>query len=89
MEQVFSVYAIDSYPCANSRHIRSHGRALKLLKLGQKVYFEHDLKIPALIIEIVSYGHSFDELEPMMGCSVTIELDVRSQLPENIEWLYG
>lgn len=85
----FWVYKVEKSQSSKNHEIQLHGRAMKLLKLKQPVYLTNDHYLHGEIVKIVSYGQSFDEIEPMMGCSITIRFADDIPIHENIEWLYG
>ena len=89
MEQVFSVYKIESNQIIEKNQVVFHGRALKLLKQGQTIYLTNNHGALGKIIGIVSYGHTLEEIEPVMGCTLMVKFEENMPISENIEWLYG
>lgn len=82
MEQSFNVIQIESL---EQNKVVLHGRAIHFLKVGQTVYLDIHCKASAKIVRIVSYNRDFLEIEPGMGCAVTIELPGSNENFPNIE----
>lgn len=87
MKRVFSVYKVEQ-DSANDQ-VKIHGRSLKPLKMDQQLFLENGHAQLAEIVEIISYGKSIIDIEPVMGCTLIFKLESNVKLPEILDWLYG
>lgn len=85
--EVFQIYNVVQLPSIGEMNfVQLDGRAIKNLKLFEKVFFGEPVSNEATISKITAYGFELEQLNAVMTGSITIAS--KSDIPDTITVLF-